>query len=226
MTRPSLIFLVTFTLLLSCDQSGDKSIDKSLVSNVEKLNSPFGEFNLYRYSIEGSMAFTSRSTVIKIMPADKKCDFTDSDFLRFGNDHPFWIKWKSKDTLSVKCVVADDELANKQPTMREIKKWKEFYFEIEYCSLLSTSAEISDSLQNYFIDKDFITIRSKTDTLKFKKAEMQLSLDSNHLYIMNFKIDMFNYEAGLATKYYALKLNDAYRQSDLLNQQAFLKVRP
>jgi len=213
-------------LLFGCDQRIDKSIDESLVSNVEKLNSPFGDYTLYRYFIEGSMAFTSRFAVIKIMPADKNCDVTDSDYLRFGNDRPFWIKWKSKDTLSVKCFVAGAELANKQPTYREIKKWKEFYFEVEYYSLFSTSAGQSDSLQNYLIDKDSITVRLKTDTLRFKNTEVQLSLDSNHLYIMDFKIDTFDSKAGLSTTYYSLKSNDAYRQIDLLNQQAFLKVTP
>jgi len=193
---------------------------------VEKLNSPSGRYTLYRYFIQGSMAFTSGFAAIKIMPADKNCDVTDSDFLRFGNDQPFWVKWKSNDTLSVKCLVADAELAQKQRPNREIKKWKEFYFEVEYYSLFSTSAGQSDSLQSYSIDKDSITVRLKTDTLTFKMTGVQLSLDSNHLYIMAFKIDTFDFKAGASTTYYSLKSNDAYTKTDLLNQQAFLKVTP
>ena len=114
-----LLSILVVTVMFGCYND----IDTSLVENKEKLNSPNNEFTLYRYFIKSPMAFGSGFTAIQILPFKKNCDYSDRNFLRFGNDHPFWIKWKSRDTILVKCLVDGAGLQKTQPFRKEIKKW-------------------------------------------------------------------------------------------------------
>ena len=220
----ALIFVLSFTVS-GCDNSVDKGFDTSLISNIERLNSPNEQLSLYRYHVESSMAFGSGFIAVTILDSKDKLDYSRRDIFSLGNSSPFWIKWKDEKNLIVKCLI-DGELNENQPLKKEIKKWKDFNFEIEYYSLFSTSTVLKDTFQSYFIDKDLITFRSKSDTLVFKKNEVQFSLDTNHVYLMQFKIDTFDSKTGVSLSYYDLKSIGDYRQNDFLDQQAFLKVKP
>src|SRR5215467_8926164 len=98
------VYFVTAVLILLLFSGCDNGIDKSLIDNAVKLNSPFSPFTLYRYHVKSSMAFGSGFTAIKILPSDEKCDFTKREFFVFGNNYPLQIKWKNKDTLHVICI--------------------------------------------------------------------------------------------------------------------------
>jgi hypothetical protein len=211
------VFILTFC---SCDNG----VDKSLISDAEKLTSPNGQFTLYRYFIESPMAFGSGFSVIKVLDSKDKCDYTDRNFFRLDNNSPFFIKWKNNDTLIVKCLTDGGELSDKQPIRREIKKWKDWTFEVEYYSMYSTAAEVIFPFDSYTIANNFITFKSKKDTLTFKKDEVQISLDTNNIFLTQFKVDTFNSKLGLAFSHYDFQNN--YNQNDFLKQQSFVKVNP
>jgi hypothetical protein len=212
-----LLFILTFS---SCDDS----IDKSLISETEKLGSPNGKFTLYKYFIESSMAFGSGFSVIKVLDSKDKCDFTDRDFFTLHNDSPFFIEWKNDDTLLIKCIIDGGELSDKQPIKQDIKKWKDWVFEVEYYTIYSASAEIKYSFDDYSIDNNFIRFKSKDDSLVLKKDEVQISLDTNHIYLTQFKIDTFKSKLGISFSHYDLSLKKGYKQEDFLRQQAFLRL--
>ena len=206
-----------FTLLLLTVLGCDNGIDKSLISNKEKLYSPDNKFALYRYNIESSMAFGSPITVIEILPSDKECDYTDQDFLRFRNDYPIWINWKNNDTINVRLIADGAELQDKQPFKKETQKWKEWIFEVEYYSVFSSSLGGDYEFGNYTADSNQITFNSNEKSLTFKTNEIQMVLDSN-------KIDLthiFQKKLGLALTSYSF---NNYRGNKLGTQKFFIKV--
>ena len=219
MKQVSIYFFVFTLTFYSCDNG----VDKSLISDAEKLTSPNGQFTLYRYFIESSMSFGSGFSVIKILDSKEKCDYTDRDFLRFGNDAPFFIKWKNNDTLIVKCIIDGRGLSDKQPIKREVKKWKDWTFEVEYYSIFSASAEIIYPFDSYSIADKVITFTSKKDTLTFKSDEVQISLDTKNIFLTQFKIDTFKSKLGLAFSHYDFQNN--YNQNEFLKQQSFVKIK-
>lgn len=220
MKQLSLYFFVIIVTFCSCDNG----VDKSLISDAEKLTSPNGQFTLYRYFIGSSMAFGSGFSVIKILDSKNKCDYTDRDFFSLNNDSPFFIKWKNNDTVIVKCLIVGGDLSDKQPLRREIKKWKDWTFEVEYYSMYSTTAEVIFPFDSYSISDSFITFKSKKDTLTFNNDEVQISLDTNNIFLTEFKVDTFNSKLGLALSHYNFQNN--YNQNDFLKQQSFVKVKP
>ena len=222
MIRLSLYIILFAMIFFGCDDD----IDKSFISHPEKLVSPKGGFTLYRYHIENSMAFGSGFTVIKILNAENECDYTDRDFFRFDNDYPFWIKWKNEDTLTVKCLIDGGGLADQQPVKKEIMKWKDWTFEVEYYSLFSATAETKHFFDSYSIDTNSMKFKSTRDSCIFKMNEVQFSLDSNHIYATQFKIDTFESKLGISLSRYDISIKDNYKQKDFLDQQAFLKTKP
>jgi hypothetical protein len=220
LARRSLVTMLVIVFLFGCTNG----IDRSQIEHAEKLPSPYGDEILYCYSIESSMAFGSPITVIKILLSDKDCDYTDGDFFRLDNDYPFFIKWKNKDTLQVKCLVdGGGELADKQPIKKDTIKWRDWTFEVEYYSMFSAGAETKYLFDGYSADNNFITFKSKEDTLVFKNDEVQISLDTNHIHITQFKIDTFRSKLGLSFSYYDLQ--NRYNKNDFLNRQPFLRVK-
>lgn len=217
----SIYFFILILIFYSCSNG----VDKSLISNAEKLNSPNGQFILYRYFIESSMAFGSGFSVIKILNLKDKCDYTDRDFLRLDNDAPFFIEWKNNDTLLVKCLIDGGKLSNKQPIRREVKKWKDWTFEVDYYSLYSTGVEIKKIIDNYSIGKNSIVFKSKNDSLSFQNNEVQISLDTNHIYLTQFKIDTFKSKLGISLAHYDLNLKGNYNQNDFFKKQVFLRLK-
>lgn len=217
----SIYFFVLILIFYSCSNG----VDKLLISNAEKLNSPNGQFTLYRYFIESSMAFGSGFSVIKILNLKDKCDYTDKDFLRLNNDSPFFIEWKNNDTLLVKCLIDGGKLSNKQPIRREVKKWKDWTFKVEYYSLYSTGAEIKKTIDNYSIGKNSIVFKSKSDSLVFQNNEVQISLDTNHIYVTQFKIDTFKSKLGISLSHYDMNLKGNYNQNDFFKNQVFLRLK-
>ena len=95
-------FFLYFSLISIFFCSCNDAIDKSLISQTEKLNSPNGKFSLYFYFIESPMAFGSGFSAINIIDSKDKYDYKTRNFFRLNNDSPFWIKWKNEDTLMIK----------------------------------------------------------------------------------------------------------------------------
>lgn len=216
------IFLFT-VISCGCDDYFGK-VDKSLISDIEKLVSPNGEFILYRYYIESSMASGSGFTVMQVLNAKDICDYTKREFFRLDNDYPFFIKWKTEDTLTIKCLINGGELSDIQPIKKEIKKWKGRTFEVEYYSMYSATAELKHSIDNYIIDEHFIKFKSKEDSFIFRKDEIQISLDTTNIYLMQFKIDSFNSKLGLSFSHYDFK--NKFNKNDFLELQAFIRIKP
>jgi hypothetical protein len=213
-----LLLMLFITLTFGCDNG----IDRSLIKNREKLNSPNNEFTLYRYFIESSMAFGSGFTAIQILPVNKNCDYSDRNFLRFGNDQPFWIKWKSKDTILVKCLVQGAGLKEDQPFKKEVKKWNDWIIKIEYFSMYSSGLEGKFSCTNYSIDSSKIILNTKEKPLKFKINEVQISMDSNGIDLNHFENECFKSKYGLSFTSY--NVIGHFKESDFIKQQVFIKV--
>ena len=212
---------IQFLLLILSIVSCDNGIDKSLISNREKLFSPDNSFILYRYTIESSMAFGSPITVIKILPSDKECDYSDQDFLRFTNDHPIWVNWKNNDTVQVKLISDGAGLQDKQPFKKEIQKWKDWTLEVEYYSVFSSSLAGDFELDNYAIDSNQVTFYSNEKSLTFKTNEIQIIVDSNKIDLTHIGIDTFQTKVGLALTSYSFK---NYQGHKLGTQNIFIKV--
>lgn len=200
------------------------SINKSLIMNPEKLLSPFSDDVLYRYTIESSMAFGSPITVIKILSSNEDCSYTYNNNFRFGNDYPFYIKWKNKGLLQVKCLISGADLADKQPIRRDTLKWKDWTFEVEYYTEFSGGAETKYLLDGYSTEGDSITFRSKEDTSVFKNNEVQFSLDTNNIHAVQFYVVSFNKKLGLSFSNYDFQ--GRYDKRDFLMRQPFIRVKP
>jgi hypothetical protein len=171
------------------------------------------------------MAFGSGFTAINILPSGEKCDFTNRGFFRFGNNYPILIKWKNKDTLLVKCL-GGGALANSQPFLSEIMKWKDWTFEVEYFSILSTGTNGSHSIDNYNVSPNSIEFNSGKKSLVFDNSEIAIELDSNQIYLRQFKIDTFKAKKGFALSDYKFDMNGKYRMKDFYGLQPFIATRP
>lgn len=220
-------FTLILTLILTFFTSCDNGIDKSLIGNAVKLNSPYSNFSLYRYHIESSMAFGSGFTVVQIIPSDEKCDYTDREFYRFGNDYPFSIKWKNKDTITIKCIIDGGGLSVSQPIRKEIQKWKDWIFDVEYYSIFSTGRNIGSwNVENYKFSPHLISFKTKDDLLIFHNNEVLFELDSNQISIRQLKIDTFKTKTGLSLSNYEFDMNPEYKMSDFDRLQPFIKQKP
>jgi len=214
-TKTFLLVLLFPTLLMNCNK-----IDESLINNKEKLVSPYSQDVLHRYIIESSMAFGSGCWVIQILPSNEKCDYTKDDYFRFDNDYPFWVRWKSKDILMVKCLTDVDQLGNKQPIKKETKKWKNWTLEIEYYSMFSTGLGGDYSINNFIVDSNYITIHSKKESWRFKMSEIQISVDTNTIDLTHYKIDTFKTKVGITFTSY--KFRNKTKTNNFIKQQIFV----
>ena len=167
------------------------------------------------------MAFGSPITVMKILPSDKECDYSDQDFLRFGNDHPIWINWKNNDTIKVKLISNGAGLQDKQPFKKDTKRWKDWTIEVEYYSVFSSSLGGNYEIDNYLVDSNQITFNSKSNSLTFNTNEIQLVIDSNKIDLTQIRIDTFQTKLGLVLTSYSFK-ND--RGQKLRTKNHFIKV--
>ena len=218
------IYLLTASFILfffGCDNG----IDKSLIGNAVKLSSPYSDFTLYRYHVESSMAFGSGFTVVKILPSDEKCNYTGRGFFRFGNDYPFLIKWKSNDTLLVKCLT-EGPLSESQPIRRDIQKWREWTFEVEYYSIYSTGTNGRHTVEGYELNSNSLSFKTEKRLLTFNLDEVELELDSNQILLRQFKIDTFESKTGLSFSNYELNMNANYKLNDFYGLQPFIKTKP
>jgi hypothetical protein len=222
MIRLYLLTTVYILFLASCNED----IDKSLVVDAEKLNSPYSDLSLYRYHIESSMAFGSGFTVLKILPSNKKCDYTDRDFFRLGNNYPFAIKWKNKDTITVKCLIDGGDLAKNQPIRRDVQNWKDWTFEVEYYSMYSTGTNGDHSIKDYHVTSKSISFKSDSDLLVFQNNEVILELDSNNISLSRFIVDTFKPKKGLSFDNYHLKMSKRYELNDFKELQPFIRTKP
>lgn len=204
------------------------SIDKSRISEVERLDSPDGKFSLYRYFIANDMAFGSAGEMaLNIVSSEDENDYISTDYFTLLNDTPFWIKWKNQDTLIVKCIIdGGGPVSRNQPIRKEVKKWKDWTFEVEYYSMYSALGESQYLFDNYSVGTNLITFKSQKDTLVFKNSEVQFSLDSNHVYVKEFVIDTFEKQSGLSFRHYDIVLNGGYNKVDFTKQQAFVRTKP
>lgn len=200
-------------------------IDKSFVYGAVKLSSPYSGFTLYRYHVRSSMPFGSGFTAIKTLPNDKKCDFTKRDFFTFGNHYPLQIKWKSKDTLHVICI-SEDGLAASQPVRKDVKKWKNWTFEVEYYSLYSTGTNGSHSIKRYGIGPNTIRFVSDKQEFEFNNIEVAIEVDGNQISLRQFKVDTFNTKAGVSLSDYRFDMSENYRMKDFYRLQPFITIEP
>lgn len=223
MKRVYLLTALLISLLSGCDT--DNGIDTSLVDNAVKLSSPFSPFTLYRYHVESSMAFGAGFTAVKILPSDEKCDFSKRDFLTFGNDYPIQIKWKNKDTLRVICN-SQGTLADSQPIRKEIKKWKDWNFEVEYYSIFSTGTNGCHPVDRYSLEPNIVRFTSGKRDFVFDNNQVAIELDSNQISLRQFKVDTFNAKTGLALSEYKFAMNDNYRMNDFNRLQPFIRTNP
>lgn len=223
MKRVYLLTTLIISLLSGCDT--DNGIDTSLVDNAVKLNSPFSPFTLYRYHVESSMAFGSGFTAVKILPSDEKCDFSKRDFFTFGNDYPLQIKWKNKDTLRVICN-GQGTLADSQPIRKEIKKWKDWNFEVEYYSIFSTGNNGDHPVDRYSLEPNGIRFTSGKRDFVFNNNEVAIELDSSQISLRQFKVDTFNSKTGFALSEYKFAMNKNYRINDFNRLQPFIRTDP
>jgi hypothetical protein len=210
-----------FLLLFGCDNG----IDKSLIVNAVKLNSPYSDFTLYRYHVGSSMAFGSGFTSVKILPTAEECDYTDRDFYTFGNNYPLLIKWKNKDTLTVKCI-GDGSLADKQPIKKDFQKWKDWTFEVEYYSIYSTGTNGSHTVEDYELRPNSILFKTSSKLLTFNNSKVELDLDSNQILLRQFEVDTFKSKTGLSISNYVLNMNSNYKLNDFYGLQPFIKTKP
>ncbi|SET59285.1 hypothetical protein [Hymenobacter actinosclerus] len=222
MTRIFLLAALFSTFLFGCDES----IDKSLVQNAVKLESPYSDFALYRYHVESPMAFGSGFTVVKILPTDQKCDYTDRNFFRFGNDYPYAIKWKNKDTLLVKCLIDGAGLSDRQPIRTDMQKWEDWTFEIEYYSTFSTGTNGSYSIDSYKVNPHSLTFKSEKKSLLFLNDRLVMELDESKIFLTEVKVDTFQQKTGLSFGDYEFDMPKNYNQSDFYEFPPFLKTNP
>lgn len=215
-------FLISISLtFFSCSDA----IDKSLITDFEKLVSPKGKFVLYRYHVESSMAFGSGFTAIKILDSKGKCNYSDRDFFTFDKGYPFCIKWKNDDTLSVKCLFNGRELSDQQPIRKEIRNWKNWTFEVEYYSQYSAGNGGKFKFENYISTNDSIIFKSKKDTLAFSKNEIQFSIDTNHIYVNQFRVDTFHSKLGISLNKYDLIPSQNINLNYFFTQQSFERAK-
>lgn len=222
-SRSKRFFIVVFTLFLFSCESG---FDKSLISDTEKLISPGGKYVLYRYQVNSPMSFGSGFTVINIIKPDEECDFTDSDILRFQNEYPFWVKWKNNKTLAVKCLLNGGRLSKHQPVKKEVVKWKDWIFEVEYYSMFSSGLGTTSIFESCSKNGNEIKFKTQNDSLVFNKDEVQFSLDSNRVYVTKFIMDFFDNKLGLSFSNYELTAKGSYNQKILQDEQPFIRVKP
>jgi hypothetical protein len=214
--------ILIFTIILLGCEGG---FDKSLISNTEKLISPYGEYTLYRCHISSPMAFGSGFSVINILKSGEAYDFTTRDILRFGNSYPFMIKWIDSKTLVVKCLMSGEGLSEHQPIKKETVKWKDWTFEVEYYGMYSSGAETALQFENCFVSENEITFKLKDDVLKLNKNEVQFSLDSNHVYVTEFTMSTFDAKQGLSFARYKLTPQSNWNQKLLHDQQPFVRIK-
>ena len=172
------------------------------------------------------MAFGSGFTVLQIIPSDEKCDYTDRDFYRFNNDYPFFIQWKNKDTLLVKCIVDSGGLSDSQPIRKEIQKWKDWTFEVEYYSIFSTGTNGRHSIEDYQLFGHSLSFKTKDDLFIFENNNVTLELDNNQISIREFKVDTFKEKTGLSLSNYEFDMRSKYKMTDFDRLQPFIKQNP
>ena len=217
------IYLYTLTLLLFL-YGCESEVDKSLISSIEKLNSPNNQFTLYRYFIESPMAFGSGFTAIKIFGTNEEVDLTSRNFYRFGNDSPIWMRWKNNNTVLVKCLIDGGGLSEQQPVKKETVKWKDWTFEVEYYTLFSTGLGQEFQFDSYSTRGDSLTFKSKNDSLTFSKAEAQITLDSFFVNVTEIKVDTFNNKLGLSLTHHKLKSKYRLKTNEFIKEQAFENI--
>jgi len=172
------------------------------------------------------MAFGSGFTVLQIISSDEKCDYTERDFYRFDNDYPFSIHWKNKDTLLIKCIADGSGLSDSQPIRKEIRKWKDWTFEVEFYSIFSSGSNGRHLIDKYQLLPHSISFKTKGDLLHFENNNITLEVDSNQISIREFKVDTFKGKIGLSLSNYEFDMNSEYKMSDFDRLQPFIKQKP
>lgn len=172
------------------------------------------------------MAFGSGFTVVKILPRDQECDYTDRNFFRFGNDYPYAIKWKNKDTLIVKCLIDGAGLSDRQPIRKDMQKWKNWTFEIECYSTFSSGTNGSHSIDSYKVGTKSLTFKSGTKSFWFHNNEVLMELDGRKISLTQIKVDTFQQKTGLSFRDYEFNMPNNYKQTDFYEFQPFLKTNP
>src|SRR5687768_9444311 len=114
------IFSIIILSLIGCDTN---TRTKSLVNTIEKINSPDNQYSVYKYHVQGSMAFTSGSVRINILEANQPFDFEASDYFLLDNHaSPLILGWKNSKTLKV-IGLTTGEIGGSEPYKKELKQF-------------------------------------------------------------------------------------------------------
>jgi len=92
--------------------------------------------------------------------------------------------------------------------------------------MFSSGATEEFPFEKYSIGQNTIKFISKSDSLVFNKNEVQFSLDSNHVYVKEFKIAFFNNKTGLSFRDYDLTTKEDFNQRVLHEEQPFVSIKP
>lgn len=125
----------------------------------------------------------------------------------------------------MKCV-GEGSLAERQPIKRDILKWKDWTFEVEYNSVFSSGINGTYDVKSYQLNPNSISFKTDKEVLFFSNNEIALELDSNQISLRRFKVDTFNSKTGLSLADYKLNMVETYTPKDLYRLQPFLKAKP
>lgn len=186
-TRSFKVFIIILGLI-GCDDSFN-GVSKSLVDQVEKLNSPNEHYSFYRYHVEAAMAFGSGSTRMTILEASRKLDHETSDFFVLNDGAPVALGWKDSKTIKLIALTNGGSEGDSAPYKREIKNWKDFYIEIDYYKMYSTGASNFeyDSLR---ISGDSIFFLNPEESKFFVKGKAEMSYNPTMFTAREIQVDL------------------------------------
>jgi hypothetical protein len=185
--------LMTILILASCGRKDRGGVNKSLVTTVEKLNSPDNRYSFYRYFVEPSMAFGSGTIRMNILRASEHFDYTTPNFFTLEGA-PVVLGWKDDHTLKM-IALTYGEKTSTEPYKQETKTWNEFTIEIAYFHMFSAGRS-PFSFSSYRIQGDSITFSDGKTSKSFVKGEVEISYNQSmfHIREIETKLDSMGIE--------------------------------
>ena len=139
---------------------------KDLITSIEMLKSPDSTLTLYRYFVQGAMAFTSGSYRIRILPANETFDSSDENHLYLPG---IVSNWTDKDTINCINVEYVQEPHPFSPFKTEIKKWGRWVFKTDYY-YANGAGRNPFPVDAYTFKKDSVVFKGIRDAMSKKEA--------------------------------------------------------
>ena len=199
-------FLILFFTFTNCSKHNESElkIDKSRISNIEKLTSPNKKFDAYLFSIENGMSFGSAINVLKIIKHNEEPNFSNSDFFKVPDSRPFKIEWKNDNELVINTISNNKNFENKQPLKTEIQSYKGFKIENNTFTMFSSIAMTEFKFSKYYEKNENIIFKNENDSLVFNKENSQFSIATGYIEINYFERNKYDKNKGLAFNAYKL----------------------